>query len=492
MAEIDFKEAQHYLESGQSPWPQIFLLFGEEVLYKKILDHLLQVLLGEASRTVNYEPHEGLNENVSAALAAVNTFSLLAAPKIVALTDARLFLSRRNEERIWQQAYDAAQGSNLAKAARYFRDGLSLRRLKWEDFEGSADWQALLGASPGGGTWSWAEPVFSYCRANALKIPQAADPSQSLEEAVAKGFPDGHHLIITTPIVDKRRRLFQALKEKGMVIDCSVPGGERKADRDAQAVVLDHTVDDVLKPYGKKMGRDARQALYALTGFDLRTVTANVEKLVNFSGDRPAISSEDVRGCLARTRRDPLYEFTDAVTDRNLDKSLFYLRSLLDSGEFDHPLPLLAAVTNQVRKLIVAKDFSRSTFGKGWHTGCSYPQFQQQVVPAIKAYDARLRDQLAAWQPSLQPDAAVKGKTKRASKQKKISSDLSMMGKSRSPYPVYRTLVKSEHFTRRELTAALGAAGEADRRLKRTGPGGRLLLEQVIIGICQRENPYRR
>ena len=49
------------------------------------------------------------------------------------------------------------------------------------------------------------------------------------EEAIAKGFPDGHHLIITTSLVDRRRRLFQALKENGMVIDCSVPGGERKA-----------------------------------------------------------------------------------------------------------------------------------------------------------------------------------------------------------------------------------------------------------------------
>ncbi len=491
MAEINFKDAQHYLETGQPPWPPLFLLFGEEVLYKKILDRLLQVLLGEASRTVNYEPYDGLNENVPAALAAVNTFSLLAAPKIVALTDARLFLSRRNEERVWQQAYDAVQGSNTAKAARYFRDGLSLRRLKWEDFEGGADWQMLLGASPGGGDWSWAEPLVSYCRENALKIPQASDPSQALEAAIDRGFPDGHHLIVTTPLVDRRRRLFQALKEKGMVIDCSVPGGERKADRHAQAVVLDHTVEDVLKPHGKKMGREARQSLYALTGFDLRTVAVNVEKLVNFSGDRPAITSEDVRGCLARTRRDPLYEFTNAVTDRSLEKSLFYLRSLLDSGEFDHPLPLLAAVTNQVRKLIVAKDFVRSSFGKGWHAGCSYPQFQQQVVPAIKAYDAQLRDQLAAWQPSLQP-AAVKGKAQRKSKPKKMTSDLSMMGKSRSPYPVYRTLLKSERFTRRELVAALGAAGEADRRLKRTGPGGRLLLEQVIIGICQRENPRRR
>jgi hypothetical protein len=67
-----------------------------------------------------------------------------------------------------------------------------------------------------------------------------------------------------------------------------------------------------------------------------------------------------------------------------------------------------------------------------------------------------------------------------------------MLGRARSPYPVYRLLVKTERFSRRELQSALGAVSRADRRLKRSGPGGRLILEQVIIGICQRNRPHSR
>jgi DNA polymerase-3 subunit delta len=490
MSVISFKDADRWLETGKPPWSPLFLLYGEEVLYKKVLDRLLQTLLGDASRTVNYEPLEGLNENVPAALAAINTYSLMAEPKVVALTDARVFLSRQNEERLWQQAYDAARGDNLAKAARCLRDGLSLHRLQWEDIEGLADWQSLLGPSPGGDDWDWARPVVAYCREKGLDIPQASDPAQMLEDAVVKSFPAGNHLIITTPWIDKRRRLFKALDQNGVVIDCSVPAGERQADRAAQAVVLESTVDDILGRHQKQMGREARQALYALTGFDLRTVAANVEKLVNFSGERVEISREDVRRSLARTRRDPLYEFTDAVTDRDLGKSLFYLQSLMDSGEFDHPLPLLAAVTNQVRKLMVAKDFTRSSLGRGWHPGCSYPQFQQQVVPAIKAYDAQLLEELEQWRDALQPAETAKGKTKRR-KKSKVTSDLPLMGRARSPYPVFRTLAKTERFTRRELHSALAAVSRADRRLKRSGIGGRLILEQVIFGICRPEGAHR-
>jgi DNA polymerase-3 subunit delta len=491
MALISFKDTPHYLETGKPPWPPIFLLYGEEVLYKKVLDRLLQALLGQASRTVNYEPLEGVNENVPMALAAVNTYALLAEPKVVALTDARLFLSAKNEKRLWQKAYDAAGQDHPEQAARHLRDGLSLRRLAWEDLEREDDWQVLLGVSPGGGDWSWARPVVAYCRENNLGIPQASDPAQALEAAVANGFPNHHHLIITTPWIDKRRRLFQILKDRGLVIDCSVPGGERQADRAAQAAVLDATVDDVLAGHQKTMGREARRRLYRLTGFDLRTVITNVEQLVNFSGDRHEIVRDDVRRVLSRTRRDPLYEFTNAVTDRHRDKALFFLQSLLNSGAFDHPLPLLAAVGNQIRKLIVAQDFARSRWGQSWRPGCSYAQFQQRVLPDIKAYDAQLLEQLTEWQKALQPVSASMRRGQRASP-RKVTSDLLLMGRGRSPYPVYRILTKSEHFTHRELLDALAAISQADRRLKRSGPGGRLILEQVIMGICRRANAANR
>ncbi|MBL0712705.1 MAG: hypothetical protein JJV98_03290 [Desulfosarcina sp.] len=484
MSAINFKDTDDYLESGKPPWPQLFLLYGEDVLYKKVLDKLLKALLGNSSRAMNYEPLDGSNENVPAALAAINTYSLLAEPKVVALTDARLFLSRQNEDRLWKQALDAARNDNMTRAARYFRDGLSLHHLKWEDLEGHNDWQALLGASPDGEDWSWARPVVAFCRQNGLTVPKASDPARALEESVKNGFPAGHHLIVTTPLIDKRRRLFKTLKEHGVVIDCSVPGGARQADRAAQAAALDSTVDDILKRCRKRMDREARQALYALTGFDLRTVAANVEKLVNYSGDRNIISRDDVRGILERTRRDPLYEFTDAVTDRNLGKSLFYLRSLLDSGEFDHPLPLLAAVANQVRRLIVAKDFVESPYGKVWHTGCAYPLFQRQVLPAIKSFDQKILTRLEGWQETLQPSPLAGDRTRRSKKRKTVS-DLPMMGRARSPYPVYRTLIKTDRFRRHELLAALAAVSRADRKIKRSGPGGLLILEQVIIGICR-------
>ncbi len=492
MAAVSYKDVHRYFETGKPPWPPLFLLYGEEVLYKKILDRILDLLLGGASRAVNYEPLDGLNENVPAALAAVNTYSLMAEPKVVALTDARLFLSRRNEEGLWQKAFDAAQSDRLAKAARFFGDGLGVRGMAWEDLEGRGDWQVLLGVSPGGGDWSWASPVVQYARENGLTVSQAPDPSQTLEAAIANGFPAGHHLIITTPLVDKRRRVFQVIKDAGVVIDCTVPGGDRKADRAEQTLVMDRTVDEILKTCRKKMGREARQALYALTGFDLRTVTTSVEKLANFTGDRPEIDSADVRRCLERTRRDPLYEFTNAVTDRHLDKSLFFLQSLMDSGDFDHPLPLLAAITNQVRKLIVAKDFTRSRFGRAWHPGCSYPAFQQQVVPAIKAYDDQMGERLVAWQNTLAPSGGNQGKKKKRASKTRMASDLTLLGRARSPYPVFRTLVKADRFTRRELEAALGAVSRADRQLKRGGPGGKLVLERVIIGICQREPSPRR
>ena len=87
MTAIHFNDLGKFLqsESKRRPpaWPPVFLLFGEEVLYKKALEKLLTAILGDAPRDVNYEPVDGLNENVPAALERINTFSLLSHPKVV-------------------------------------------------------------------------------------------------------------------------------------------------------------------------------------------------------------------------------------------------------------------------------------------------------------------------------------------------------------------------------------------------------------------------
>jgi len=492
MTAIHFHELENFLHTegarGTPSWPPVCLLYGEEVLYKKALEKILAAILGDAPRDVNYEPVDGLNENVSVALERINTFSLLSHHKIVALTDARVFYSRQNLDRLWDQAARAAKAGELKKASRFFLDLLSVHSLSLEDLAGTSP-ETVLKRSGADGDMDWVPAVLDYCRQRGLNVPAAANPQQELQNAIGQGFPSGHHLIITTALADKRRTLYKAIQKIGLVVDCSVPKGERKADRTAQEAVLNAAVEEVLLASAKKMDPAARRLMYDMTGFDLRTVAASVEKLVNYIGERGAVSIADVRKTLERTRQDPLYELTEAVSNRNLSKALFYLQSLLTSGEFDHPLPLLAAVTNQMRRLLVAKDFATGQYGRVWHAGCSYPQFQSQVMPAIKAFDDVLQAKLDEWDQTL-TDSPTSTTKKRTGKKKAGSrSDLFLAGKGRSPYPVYKTLQKAERFTRLELTQALRKLCEADRRMKRSGLSGRLILEHVILSICQANQP---
>jgi len=492
MTDIHFHELEKFLQKegarGTPSWPPVCLLFGEEVLYKKALEKILAAILGDAPRDVNYEAVDGLNENVRGALARINTFSLLSQRKIVALTDARVFYSRQNLDRLWDQAARAGKAGELKKASRFLLDLLSVHSLSLDDLSGASP-ETVLKRSGAGDDMEWVPAVLDYCRQRGLDVPAAANPQEELQGAIEKGFPTGHHLMITTPLADKRRTLFKAIREKGLVVDCSVPKGERKADRAAQEAVLNAAVEEVLRKSGKQMDPAARRVLYDMTGFDLRTVTSSVEKLANFIGERGAIGTADVRQALERTRQDPLYELTEAVSNRNLSKALFYLQSLLTGGDFDHPLPLLSAVTNQMRRLLVAKDFATGSYGRVWHSGCSYPQFQSQVMPAIKAFDDVLQAKLDAWDQMLTAGPSSENKKRAGKKKTGARSDLFLAGKGRSPYPVYKTLQKAERFSRSELIRALRKLSEADRRMKRSGLSGQLILEHVILAICQTNRP---
>jgi len=488
MTEISYHELEPFLAKAAGRTtprlPMVSLLFGEEMLYRKAQGKLMDTILGDLPRDIHCEVVDGLNENVATALEQINTYSLLSQNKIVAFTEARLFYSRQNLDRLWEQAAKAVQADEMKKAARFFMDLLSVQHLSLDDLNG-VSLETVLKPAGTIENLDWVPGLIDYCRQNGLTVPASVDPQQDLQMAIEKGFPSGHHLIVTTSLVDKRRTLYKAIREQGLVVDCSVPKGDRKADRMAQEAVLDAAVKEGLQPYGKEMDPAARRALYDLIGFDLRTLATSVEKLVHFIGEREVIGVADVRQTLRRTRQDPLYALTEAVSNRQLSPSLFYLDSLLTGGEFDHPLPLLAAVTNQMRRLLVAKDFAESPHGRVWHPGCAYPQFQAQVMPAVKAFDDALQERLTAWERSLTAVSEGRAKGRGGKKKNASSSDLLLAGKGRSPYPIYKTLQKAERFTRSELLQILKMLGEADRRLKRSGPTGRIILEHVILTICE-------
>jgi len=196
-----------------------------------------------------------------------------------------------------------------------------------------------------------------------------------------------------------------------------------------------------------------------MTGFDPGTFSNNLQILIDY-GENAARSRPRTWRRPSRAQKGPLYELTNALTDRNWDQSLFFLDSLL-GGEI-HALQVLAAIANQVRKLLLAKDFAESTFGAAWHPAGTYPQFQKSGMPAVVQFDASGSPGSKAGKAFWRRPCRKARKGKRP----KCPPICSSLETRANPFPVYQVLKKSERFSREDLLRALEALSEADIRLK--------------------------
>ncbi len=493
MADIHYKQFPAYLKNpdmdeknrGFSP---VFLIYGEEYLCKTVFEALLDALIPDASRDLGYESVDGTNEAIVDAVQRVNTYALIPGKKVVAILDSQIFHSRQDTQKILETAKKCHDDDNMKKAGRYVLNLLALMNVSLDDIDKDGDW--LKGVKLTGQS-AWLEDVIRYCREQHLSVPRHADRSGIFEEALEKGFPRNNHLIITTDLVDKRRRLYKLLLEKGIVVDCSVPKGARKADKDAQETVLKERMASVLETAGKTVDRQAYSAMVNMIGFDLRTFVNNVEKLVSYVGDRKTITRADVEKVVKRTKKDPIFEFTNAITDRRLDTALFYMNSLLSDSDMGHPLQLLAAIINQVRKLVVIKGFIQGDNGNAWYAACPYNAFQSKVMPAVQAHDSELLAHAAKWEQTLESVGEIekvkKGKGGKKKKKPKAGTDLVIAKNPRNAYPIYQMFKKTEHFTMEELLSIVKALSHTDQRLKTSGQEPKSVLEKLVFSICRHE-----
>jgi DNA polymerase-3 subunit delta len=488
MPEINYKEVDDYLQSltdkkGKGAFAPVCLIFGEEFLCKSVFEKVLNAMMPPAKRELNYELFDDAQVSVFDLLERVNTYSIMSGPSVVAVKDSRIFNSRTDAAKLVAKARDAYLSQEMEKAARAFVTYVGLLNLSWEDLQGDNPKRRLKLADADGADTQWVEALMAYCREKEVAIPASSNSAEILLKAIEKGFPKGNHLILTSDGADRRRRLFKVMQERGLVVDCSVPAGERKADKAVQESVLRENLQAILRKHQKTLDPEAYRLLCALTGFDLRTFNQNLEKLVFFIGERQRITLEDVERVAQRTRKDPIYELTNALAERNLENTFFYLSSLL--ADNFHPLQLLAALINQVRKLLLAKGFATSERGRIWQDGMGYGQFTKSVMPALKASDQELLAKIAAWNDTLD-DAGEKASPKGTGKKKsaKAVSDLMVAKNSRSPYPVFQLLLRAANFSETELVRAIDLLNSADLKLKTSAQNPRLVLEAVILEIC--------
>lgn len=469
-------------ESAAGDFSPVYVLFGEEMLIKAAVEHLLARLLPGSAREFAYEPMEGARGSVQEALRRINTYALLNSRKVVTVFDAAFSYSSKDADAILKKARRAYENDNMETAAVQLLSALALLNLSVADVvRGGAAASGLLSEAAIDGPWL--ADVAAHCRDSGLSLPPVEDEAALLQAAVQKGFPMGHHLILTMESIDRRRQLYRVLEKHGTVVDCSVPAGGRQADKAARESVLKQQMQMLLTAQGKKMHPQAYPLLVERTGFDLRTFCSNLDKLVDYVGDRETIAAADVEHVVKRTRTDPVYAFTDALTDQKTADALFFLNTLISNGM--HPLQILTAMVNQIRKLLVVKDFCTTVADAAGAGRMSFPAFQKRVMPLIQAYD---RDRIAAAVQETTADAmedgtATGGKQPAATRSGGAKTDLLLAPNPRSAYPVFKLFQKAERFSTDRLEFGLRRLHQIDVALKQTRQPEKLLLERAVIQL---------
>ena len=284
-----------------------------------------------------------------------------------------------------------------------------------------------------------------------------------LSEMVHSGLPDGHFLVMTAGSLDRRRKIVKTLEKTGLIIDCTVPQGARKADLDDQRQILEDVAKTVLARSGKTMEPAAFSELLDRTGFNPALFAQNLDKLMVYTGDRTTISRTDVEAIIARDKKDPIFSLTNAMMEKNVSQALFYLSSLRKDGF--HPLQILKSFENLVRRMLLFKAFSLEFSEKHPNIRMermNFNGFKQQVLPAVIAHDQTLQDPV---------------------------KDLVLAPNPNSPYPIFQTFQKSIRFSLNELRDALISLGDLDFALKSSSVDADAGMEQFVMTFCLKGGP---
>lgn len=185
-------------------------------------------------------------------------------------------------------------------------------------------------------------------------------------------------LIFTTDEpVDKRRRLFQAIKKNGRVLEFTRPGRG----------VLVRWLEQKAGAAGRRFDAEAAEALLNAAGPSLQRLATEMEKILNYTAGQQLITLEDVGNVCSTRPEENIFTIVDAVGNRRCGEALNGIKDLLASKE--PPLRILAMISRQFRLLLQVNDL----LGRGWPAGeisarlKIHPYVYKKIASQCKNFD---------------------------------------------------------------------------------------------------------
>jgi DNA polymerase III subunit delta len=174
---------------------------------------------------------------------------------------------------------------------------------------------------------------------------------EELTETINAGLGPEVTFLLSAIEVDKRRSFYKGLAKRAELqifdkLDASRSGWEEEAT-------------DIVQSRAKKrklaFDDDALELFVLFTGGDTREIENELEKIDLFLDRERSVTVDLVRELVPLTREGVIFDLSNALAERDLQRALELVRQLLDQGESAIGI-LLVAILPTVRNLLLAKD----------------------------------------------------------------------------------------------------------------------------------------
>lgn len=194
--------------------------------------------------------------------------------------------------------------------------------------------------------------MFSRGRCVLLRGPlDDADRAEALLKLLERGLPPESALVIVTPKLDGRGRLYRWLQSNATVEDYRIETkwDGRVADSDDLHAILSARI--VANGFPAP-ATGVLEAVIARAGSDLGELVQEVDRLcLSIDPPRP-LTREDVRSTVRDMGAAWIFDFFDALLERKTGEAQMILARLISEGE--PPIRLLAVLSNRLGDFLIA------------------------------------------------------------------------------------------------------------------------------------------
>lgn len=158
-----------------------------------------------------------------------------------------------------------------------------------------------------------------------------------------KELPDYVRLIFAETEVDKRSKMFKAVKTIGRVVEFA---------RQDEKTLL-RWAAGLLSKEGRKITQKDMELLISRTGTDMGNIRMELEKLITYTAGRDIVTAKDIEAVCTTQTTNKIFDMVRAVTEKDQKKALDLYYDLLTLKE--PPMRILFLLAKQFRQLFLAK-----------------------------------------------------------------------------------------------------------------------------------------